>query len=141
MWQSSISRADGSGIVCTEIWSETQKREGIELLQSVLEGVGDLSKQRLGRFMATYQLHRACTPEEVVSLPESWHRARWGMAGAPLELVWSTVETPISSQPCEFPTKRFLLASRPDLWFPEECDVCDSCMARSAVRARPDVQA
>lgn len=99
-----------------------------------LRGVGDDSKERLFRMNVTLCMHRACTEAEVAGLPAWWHEALSGMAGGPVEVLWSkNVTDSPSSAPCENPEHVPSMCGRPDLWIPCDCGQCAPCKARAQI--------
>lgn len=135
VWLASLSRRDSKGdILATGTWTPGQVSESTALLRQALTGVGDGGKERLFGMNITLCLHRGCTAQEVARLPAEWHSAQWGMAGVPVEVLWQNIPVTPASQPCEFPRRLQQMPGRPDLWLPEGCGVCNSCLARAALR-------
>lgn len=133
VWLASLSRRDRKGkIIATEHWARSMRYH--RMLRTVLEGVGDQTRERLFRMNVTLCLHRACTDKEVRGLPDSWQKDLSGMAGGPLEVLWSSVQTSPSCLPCENPEQIIIDKSRKDLWVPGDCGKCGPCLARAEKR-------
>lgn len=99
----------------------------------LMEGLGDPTRERLFRMNITLCLHRVASDAEVAALPPHFKQDTPGLAGGPIEILWSKgLETSLSCQPCANPTRRVLEPSRPDLWVPDPCGKCPSCLARAA---------
>lgn len=87
----------------------------------------------------TLCLHRGATEEEIAGLPSSWQRDLPGRAGTPVEVIWSKGVTPsASAYPCKNPGHKCLIEGRPDLWIPEDCGECSTCLARREIDGRSD---
>lgn len=103
------------------------------LLRHALQGVGDLSREKLFRMNITVCIHRGTLLEErelLKGLPP-------GMAGAPVEILQEQgIRTQISARPCLRPSRKLCDPARPDLWIPVDCGVCPSCLARKEVETR-----
>ena len=52
------------------------------------------------------------------------------LAGAPVELLWVKGVTGHTLRPCENVIKHVIDPTRPDLWFPIDCENCEPCEAR-----------
>lgn len=143
MWLASMSLSKPNGeIVGAKLWCndgvihDGKLRKPIEVLHEVLDGVGQPDRERLFRMNITLCLHRGATPEEVAGLPASWHEDASGMAGGPVEVLWERgVKALGSAMPCESPGRKVVVPGRLDLWVPDDCGRCVSCLARQAVMA------
>ncbi len=98
-----------------------------------LDGVGDVTRQRLFRMPITLCLHRVLTDEEVAGLPGGECVTAEHLAGGPLEVLWETVPGSLSTKPCERPGRKQLDPFRPDLWLIQECGRCPPCEARARI--------
>lgn len=111
----------------------------ITLRTTVLGGLGDRTRERFFRMNITACLHRGLTPRDLRRLPDWWHQAASvNLAGGPIEVIWSRglPDTP-SAQPCANPRKQMISSTRPDLWIPQDCGACPSCVARRAYEQEP----
>ena len=105
------------------------------MLRDVLDGVGNEEKERLFRMNITLCMHRACTYDEVAGLPHNWQVALSGMAGGPVEVIWSkNVSESPSAKPCEKPEHILPDTRRVDLWLPGDCGKCGPCLARAEIQ-------
>ena len=87
------------------------------------------------RMNVTLCLHRAATEEEIAGLPESWHNDLSGMAGGPVEVLWTKgCGSSPSAMPCHNPHQIIVDPKRPDLWAPGDCEECEPCLARKTLR-------
>src|SRR5438105_6692773 len=100
VWLASMSKRNRFGqIVGAEHWC--REPEAYRLLCKGLIGRGDQGRERLFRMNVTLCLHRAATAEEIRPLPQSWKDDLSGMAGGPVEILWSKgVPVPESCKPC-----------------------------------------
>ncbi len=132
VWLASASLRDRNGrIVSTERWSpETFDRVSAGL-DVVLDGVGDVDRQREFRMCITLCRHRALTPEERAALPDWWEAAPpVDIAGGPVEVRWHRgIDERPSTQPCTNPRKELIGSG---LWLPIDCGQCGPCLARTA---------
>jgi hypothetical protein len=139
VWLSSLSKVNpvNGRIVPTGRWTPQELQRRYERLVWALRGVGDASVERVFRMNITLCLHRPATWEEVDGLPDDWKTAESGMAGPPVEHLWAKgVVCSPSAMPCHNPGKIVLDASDPDMWAPNPCGVCETCLARAAVFQR-----
>lgn len=120
------------------MWTPRQMRHARRLLDQVLEGAGNPSRERVFRMCITLCMHRAVRDDELAQIPDWWHQAdAVDIAGGPLEVLESCGVPDIpSAMPCYSPGRRTFDCNRPDLWIPVDCGVCPPCMARKAVRTR-----
>lgn len=145
MWLASVALRDSAGeIIGNATWTpEMWRYAEMTLTSTVLGGVGDRRRERLFRMNITLCLHRGVTPQELRRLPAWWHEAdAVNLAGGPIEVLWSRgLPRTLSAEPCDNPTHRTLPPNgrqpRPDLWVPEDCGRCPSCVARIAAQAAP----
>lgn len=111
----------------------------------MLEGVGDEKRQRLFRMCVTTCIHRAVTPAEEVSLPESFHSGEAiDIAGGPVEILEESEPGLPSTRPCMNPT----MVSLDDMLghagrirgakFAQDCGECEPCRARERCSANPN---
>lgn len=135
VWLASYHRRDKTGrIIATGDYSESEMKFAERQLKKLLRRVGNPEKERCFRMNITVCLHRAATLEEVMGLPPSWHDDHSGIAGGPVEVLWSKgCKESSSAQPCKDPERHILDPSRPDLWIPMDCGECGPCMARAAI--------
>ncbi len=133
VWLASMSRHNRHGeLVAAKHWC--REPEAYEDLCKALHGRGDPSRERLFRMNLTLCLHRAATEEEIASLPQTWRDDLSGMAGGPVEIIWSKgVPVPESCKPCLNPDHQEMMAGRPDLWIPWDCGRCPPCLARKQI--------
>jgi hypothetical protein len=107
---------------------------GESVLDMVLDGVGDESRQREFRMATTLCRHRALTPAEKAGLPEWWQEApALDVAGGPLEVLWHRgIPETLSTQPCRNPRKRPLPDGTltDELFLVGECGECETCVDR-----------
>ena len=138
VWLCSVSKQDKSGeTVGTAKWKPEDFAMAERLALSALAGVGDPERQRAFRMNITFCVHRAVSDEEKAQLPKEWAGARGGMAGGPVEVLWSRgIEHKPAAMPCHNPHHMVIDQSRPDLWVPEDCGKCEPCQARAAI-AKP----
>lgn len=139
VWLASVSHRGTNGqIVPAARWGPYLMAQAEQLIERALDGVGDEGRQREFRMTVTLCRHRALTVEERDALPAWWHAARpTHLAGGPVAVLWERGcgGTP-STQPCASPGHQLLAGpARPDLWLPQDCGECESCMARSAIQA------
>lgn len=123
-------------IVPTGRWGPRMKAAGEEVLDKLLHGVGDDSRERCFRMNVTLCRHRALNPFEQEAVAD-WQSCRVArdLAGGPIEVMWTKglEETP-TTQPCESPRRALMDPRRPDLWLPEDCGRCAPCRARALVQ-------
>lgn len=135
VWLVSLSRRDAVGnILPTGRWPKGSYDIGYRLLAAFLDGVGDPSRERLFRMNVTLCLHRAASLPEQIMLPCDWGEKLAGMAGGPVEVLWSKgiPERP-GALPCESPHHGDPFCGNPELWFPIDCGECPPCRARAAL--------
>ena len=134
VWLCSVSFAPKGRIKATGEWSADELALASRLAQSALSGVGDPARQRAFRMNVTYCVHRAVAGEEKSRLPAEWACAPGGLAGGPVEVLWSRgIEHRPAAMPCREPGRLVLDRSRPDLWVPEDCGRCPPCLARARI--------
>lgn len=133
VWLVSISKRDRDGrIKGTGKWSKAEYRIAETLAHDVLKGVGVPDKERAFRMNVTFCVHRAATLDEIRGLPNDWHCALGGLAGGPVEVLWSNgIPTSPSCRPCENPGRMDSGCGRQDLWIPVDCGECEPCRARA----------
>lgn len=138
VWLVSVSMRrqakNDSKIIPTGEWSKTQFRAAKELAHNVLKGIGERQRERAFRMNVTFCIHRALSELEVANLDPSFNKAPGGLAGGPVEVLWSKgIEHCTASMPCENPAKRVIVADQPELWVPIDCEQCDPCLARKKI--------
>jgi hypothetical protein len=136
VWLCSVSHYSRASkrIVATGQWPKYHFEFAERLAHAALDGVGDPARERAFRMNITFCIHRAVSSGEKANLPASWSRALGGMAGGPVEVLWSRgIEHRPASMPCESPRRLIIEAARPDLWVPEDCGQCAPCRARAIV--------
>jgi hypothetical protein len=98
-----------------------------------LKGVGDPKRERLFRMNVTLCLHRVTTDAEAEYLRVLTFGEADGLAGGPVEVIWSRgLALSDSCRPCEHPGRMLPDPRRPDLWIPTDCAECGPCRARAA---------
>lgn len=134
VWLASVSRfrPNGRRFYVPE-WSGTQLREAERQLRMLVNGVGDVSKERLFRMNITLCLHRAATDAEVAAQP-AWFMtaAGCGLAGGPVQVLFETVAGSTSTKPCEAPGKQVVDRHSMHGWIPVGCGQCEPCRARTS---------
>jgi hypothetical protein len=141
VWLASMSYRNKSGqFINTAKWKDSmrilnKRQKPSAVLQDIIGPLGDESKERCFRMNMTMCLHRAATDEEVKSLPKTWQQQLPGLAGGPIEILWSTVPISDSARPCHAPTPLVAIKNRPDLFIPQDCHQCLPCKARLALCA------
>ena len=134
MWLASVSLRDITGaLVPTAYWNAVNRGNASTLLDSVLRGLGDETRQRQFRMPVTFCRHRAVTEREEAGLPKWWRDAPpCDLAGPPLEVMWTKgIKESLSLQPCADPG-RAPLGDDPDIYLIVPCGACPSCKARDA---------
>ena len=137
VWLASMSRRDRNGdIIPTGKWTPEQLAEGEDMLNTLLDGVGDDSRERCFRMCMTLCRHRALSQDEVDGLPEWWDSVvPTDIAGGPVQVLWMKgVEDRPSTRPCENPGRHVIDALK-GLYLPLDCGECEPCLARIAVHA------
>lgn len=143
VWLASISRRSRNGRVVSAL--KLPRRlvdEAVKILERVLHGVGDTTRERTFQMCITTCMHRALTDEEIAKLPEGWMSIPpQDIAGGPVRTLSSKgiPETP-SVEPCENyarkPLPGLFDADDDPLWVPIECGDCEPCRAREAAAER-----
>src|ERR1041384_4822949 len=103
VWLASISRQSAytRERLPTTRWTPAQMAESERILDQVLDGLGDATAQRGFRMQITLCRHRLVSEDEKRRLPQSfWDAPAVGLAGAPVEVLWETVEGGPSTKPC-----------------------------------------
>ena len=139
VWLCSVShRSPRTGkIVGTFDWHKHDFRFAEGLAHQALTGVGDFTRERAFRMNITFCIHRAVSEAEKAMLPPAWGQAAGGMAGGPVQVLWSRgIEHKCASMPCHNPGHLVLNDLRPDLWVPSDCGTCGPCIARKAIASR-----
>ena len=133
MWLVSVSKRVKGRIKATGTWTGHQfDLAGGHAIRALL-GIGDPHRERAFRMNITFCVHRAVSAEEALRLPKEWAAAVGGMAGPPVEVLWSRgIEHTLASMPCRAPGRLVIDPQRQDLWVPEGCGKCDVCEAREA---------
>lgn len=137
MWLCSVSQLDKKGIKGTAEWSPDEFAMAERLAHSALFGVGNESRERAFRMNITFCIHRAVSAAEMASLPPEWSCAVGGLAGGPVEVLWSKgISHRAASMPCVQPVRQVIDYSRADLWIPLDCGECEPCQARAAIEQK-----
>lgn len=137
----SISRRSpiSNGRLAVSVWSEQTIADSAALLRRMIGPAGNTERERLFRMNVTLCLHRACTPEEVASLPDYFHTdPATDLAGGPVEILYESEEGSLSTRPCHNPGRYPLDPRNPLLWFPLDCRACPPCRARAKLDATYD---
>jgi hypothetical protein len=136
VWLASVSHSDKRGrIIGTVNWTRYDFTLAERIAHRELEGVGDAARERCFRMNITFCIHRAVSAEEIARLPKEWACAPGGLAGGPVEVLWSRgIEHKPASMPCNAPRHRVINVQRPDLWVPEDCGKCEPCLARAVIQ-------
>ncbi len=135
VWLASVSYSKKSRIVATGNWPKFRFRRAERLAHRILFGVGDDEKERGFRMNITFCVHRALSESEKDQLPSEWQGAPGGLAGGPVEVLFSRgIETTQAALPCTDPSRDIIDSTRPDLWFPIDCGICYPCEARLVCR-------
>lgn len=122
--------------VATGEWTPEMFATAEKLAHAALKGVGDESRERAFRMNITFCIHRAVSDKEKAKLPAKWATAPGGLAGGPIQVLWSRgIEHKPASMPCENPTHMIIDLARPDLWAPGDCGLCEPCKARAKIVA------
>jgi hypothetical protein len=135
VWLASISKFQGLGHERSHpasTWNEATLRRADQVLDAVLDGVGDAAVERSFSMCLTHCRHRALTDAEVSALPRDWREAcAIDIAGGPVRVHWTKgIEPVLSAEPCEHMT---FDESVPGLKFPVDCGACAPCRARAFV--------
>ena len=144
VWLCSVSHRDKPGragrIIGTADWKLPDFAMAERLAHAALCGVGDSNRERAFRMNITFCLHRAISPQEQIVLPAAWNTAPGGLAGGPVEILWSRgIEHRPAAMPCRNPRRLRVAPGRPDLWVPEDCRQCEPCRARRRCREETHV--
>lgn len=142
MWLASVSRSRLTHPV-GQLWPAKEwadnpnlRRDGVELLEQVLDGVGDGRWERLFRMCVTLCLHRGLSDEEIARLPTWWREAKGkALAGGPLKVYYSrgVPEGLVSCDPCEKPGREYFPGHRRNIWVPIDCGKCPPCLQRAEI--------
>lgn len=135
VWLASVSCRRGDRLLASTDWRDRFDWAVGRLRSVVLRGVGDETRERLFRMNVTLCLHRAVSDAELEGFPAGWKCSPGGLAGGPVEILWSkgVVESP-SCRPCENPRwDTRLEPDRPDLALPIDCGRCGPCLARKHI--------
>ena len=139
VWLCSVSHYDPrrGRIIGTGEWSGGDFALATRLALSALRGVGDPARERAFRMNITFCVHRLVSDAEREELPASWGEASGGLAGGPVEVLWSRgIPHRPAAMPCADPLHEVLDARRPDLWLPLDCGRCEPCRARAVIAER-----
>lgn len=132
-WMASLCLRGPRGIIHTARYTMEQMLQSRQVLYRALEKAGDPSRERLFRANACLYLHRCTSTDEQARLP---HCETSFPAALPIQVLYTKGLPPIpSTDPCADPRRHILDPRRPDLWLPEDCGACVSCLARDRVRA------
>lgn len=143
VWLASVSKRNRQGIIPNTRWGAYHRREAVDLLKTVLDGVGDPDRGwRLFRMQITYCMHLACSVSEIELLPDEWETIKGSaLAGGPVEILDSghCATTP-SVMPCERPAKGRIPTPSfdADVWIPLDCGLCPPCLDRISIKAGLD---
>jgi hypothetical protein len=134
VWLCSVSkRGKGNVLLPSKKWDRDFAKAYREVMCPALKGVGNPKQERLFRMSITLCLHRVTTPDEADYLHRATEGELDGLAGGPVEILWSHgLATSDSCQPCQAPTRQYVEPGRKDLWIPVDCGQCPSCLARQA---------
>jgi hypothetical protein len=139
VWLASISRRNPitGSLVATGDWTGAQMAEIEAMMDTLLDGVGDASRERCFRMCITLCRHRAISGAEHMGLPKEWHEApAVDLAGAPVELLWTKgIPDRPAAQPCHNPRRQPIGNPFDGLYVPVDCEECETCQARMMVRA------
>ena len=137
VWLASVSLRRKGRIKATGDWTRRQFLDAEACVNHALVGAGNNNRERAFRMNITFCVHRALSEDEQARLPSSWQDAVGGLAGPPVEILWSRgIEHTLASMPCRSPLWLVVDANRPDLRVPEGCGACDVCRAREAAVER-----
>jgi hypothetical protein len=142
VWLASISMRDSLGqVIPTGRWSERQREKADRIIERVLHGVGDESREVAFRMNVTVCRHRGLTDTEEAGLPGSFHEYKaTDSAGASIELLWARGVSGAAIEPCANPGREPIadaggVSTDPELWLPIPCGRCEPCRAREALVA------
>jgi len=134
VWLCSVSHQLNGRIVATGTWKKHDFAFAERLAHTALAGVGDQARERAFRMNITFCIHRAVSAFEKATLPRSWACATGGMAGGPVQVLWSRgIAHRPAAMPCVNPGHLLINPERPDLWLPDDCGQCEPCLARAAI--------
>lgn len=135
MWLASVSYRQQCGLKGTSSWTPELFHHAEHLAHEALRGVGNPACERAFRMNITFCIHRAVSAREVERLPAEWSCSAGGLAGGPVEVLWSRgmAHRP-AAMPCEAPGHLVIDQARPDLWVPSDCSHCEPCRARVIAR-------
>ena len=137
VWLASVSFSVRGRIVGAGEWSNSRMKKARWVASRVLNGIGDPLQERHFRMNITFCIHRAVSLSECTRLPVGWECAVGGGAGPPVQLLGSFgIPHTLASGPCDNPGRVVVLEGRPDLWVPDPCLTCPSCIARSEALAK-----
>lgn len=138
VWLCSVSRRSKAGeIIGTSQWSADDFRRAELFAHASLAGVGDRDRERAFRMNITFCIHRAVSDAEKTKLPAAWDGSAGGMAGGPVEVLWSRgIGHRPAAMPCCNPSHHVIDGKRPDLWVPVDCGACEPCRARAEIEAK-----
>lgn len=109
-------------------------REAERSLRAIVEGVGNVERQRLFRMNVTLCLHKAATNEEVATQSDRFLTANGtGLAGGPVQVLSETEPGSQSTRPCHNPRKFVIDGDNAHGWIPLDCGDCEPCLSRDAV--------
>jgi hypothetical protein len=134
VWLASVSkRGKGNVLLPSKKWDRDFAKVYREVMCPALKGVGNPKQERLFRMSITLCLHRVTTADEADYLHRATEGELDGLAGGPVEILWSHgLATTESCQPCQNPIRQYVEPGRKDLWIPVDCGGCPSCLARQA---------
>lgn len=137
VWLGSVSRWRRGRMIYTSKWDRKALTAAESVLLWLLDGVGDLSAERLFRMNLTLCLHRALSHGEADGLPDWWkQRPGVHVEGGPLEVLRSrgVARTP-SLEPCAAPETQIISPGSP-VRLAVDCGRCESCQARARLEAQ-----
>ena len=135
MWLCSVSRSRHGQTLATKKWNKTEFATAEKIAHDFLEGVGEPHCERAFRMNITFCIHRAVRASEMERLPTDWECLPGGLAGGPVEVLWSRgIPHREAAMPCHQPAHLLNDEYRPDLWFPEDCGGCAPCVERKRIR-------
>ncbi len=135
VWLCSVSRSRYHQTLATKKWTKGEFATAEQIAHDALEGVGHVYCERAFRMNITFCIHRALSATEMDRLPSTWQCLPGGLAGGPVEVLWSRgIAHREAAMPCHRPGHLIIREKRPDLWVPEDCGKCPPCVERGRIR-------
>lgn len=136
VWLCSVSRGRRGETLATKNWTKGEFTFAEGIAHDILDGVGNPECERAFRMNITFCIHRALSGPELFRLPHSWRELPGGLAGGPVEVLWSCgILHREAAMPCHRPGHLVFDKTRPDLWIPEDCGECPPCVARERIHS------